>query len=96
MHGLYKPDKDGETPGVTECDGWQKLSEPTASYCMRCGLALYRETAAEIEEESKQDVKEDYPDTDPDNTETVELLDAFDEALDDPGFKRELPNWITD
>jgi hypothetical protein len=33
---------------------------------------------------------------DPEDTETVELLDAFDEALDDPEFKQELLNRITD
>jgi hypothetical protein len=63
---------------------------------MRCGFALDQETAAEIEEQTEQDVKEDYRDTDPSDTETVELLDAFDEALDDPEFKEELLNRITD
>jgi hypothetical protein len=96
MHGLYEPDEDEETPDVVECGRCQELNESNASYCMRCGFALDQETAAEIEEQTEQDVKEDYRDTDPSDTETVELLDAFDEALDDPEFKEELLNRITD
>jgi integrase len=96
MHGLYEPDDDEKTPDVVECDRCQELNEPSASFCMRCGFALDQETAAEIEEQTEQDVKEDYRDTDPSDTETVELLDAFDEALDDPEFKEELLNRITD
>ncbi len=96
MHGLYEPDDDEKTPDVVECDRCQELNEPSASYCMRCGFALDQETAAEVEEQTEQDVKEDYRDTDPSDTETVELLDAFDEALDDPEFKEELLRRITD
>lgn len=96
MHGLYEPDEDEQTPDVVECDRCQELNEPSASYCMRCGFALDQETAAEVEEQTEQDVKEDYRDTDPDDTETVELLDAFDDALDDPEFKQELLNRITE
>jgi hypothetical protein len=81
---------------VVECDRCQEVNEPSASFCMRCGFALDQETAAEIEKQTEQDVKEDYRDTDPSDTETVELLDAFDEALDDPEFKAELLNRITD
>ena len=96
MHGLYEPDEEEETPDIVECDRCQELNEPNASYCMRCGFALDQETAAEIEEQAEQDVKEDYRDTDPEDTETVELLDAFDDALDDPEFKEELLNRITE
>jgi len=96
MHGLYEPDEEEETPDVVECNRCQELNEPSASYCMRCGFALDQETAAEVEEQAEQDVKEDYRDTDPEDTETVELLDAFDEALDDPEFKEELLNRITE
>lgn len=96
MHGLYEPDEEEETPVVIECDRCQELNEPSASYCMRCGFALDQETAAEVEEQTEQDVKEDYRDTDPEDTKTVELLDAFDEALDDPEFKEELLQRITD
>lgn len=96
MHGLYEPDDDEKTPDVVECDRCQELNEPSASFCMRCGFALDQETAAEIEEQTEQDVKEDYRDTDPSDTETVELLDAFDEALDDPEFKEELLQRITE
>ena len=95
-HGLYEPDDDEETPDVIKCNRCQELNEPSASYCMRCGFALDQETAAEIEEQTEQDVKEDYRDIDPEDTETVELLDAFDEALDDPEFKEELLQQITD
>jgi hypothetical protein len=63
---------------------------------MRCGFALEQETATEIEEQTEQDVKEDYRDTDPSDTETVELLDAFDKTLDDSEFKKELLNRITE
>ncbi|MCY4731924.1 tyrosine-type recombinase/integrase [Natronomonas gomsonensis] len=96
MHGLYEPDEEEETPDVVECDRCQELNEPSASYCMRCGFALDQETAAEFEEQAEQDVKEDYRDTEPSDTETVELLDAFDDALDDPEFKEELLKRISD
>lgn len=96
MHGLYEPEDDDDGPDVIECDRCQELNEPSASFCMRCGFALDQETAAEIEEQTEQDVKEDYRDTDPEDTETVELLDAFDSALDDPEFKEELIKRITE
>ena len=96
MHGLYEPEEDEETPDVVECSRCSELNEPSASYCIRCGFALDQETAAEIEEQAEQDVKEDYRDTEPSDTETVELLDAFDEALDDPEFKEELLKRIAD
>jgi hypothetical protein len=62
---------------------------------MRCGFALDQETAAEVEEQTEQGVKQDYRDTDPDDPETVELLDGFDEALGDPEFKEELLSRLT-
>lgn len=63
---------------------------------MQFGFAFDQEPAAEIEEQTEQDRKWDYRNTNPSNTETVELLDGFDEALDDPEFKEELLQRITE
>jgi len=90
MHGLYEPDEEEDTPDVVECPRCQELNEPTAGFCMRCGFALDQETAAELEEQVDEDMKEDYKQIDPDDVESAELIDALGDALEDPEAKAAL------
>jgi hypothetical protein len=96
MHGLYEPDEDEEQPEVVECPRCDELNEPNAAYCMRCGFALDQETAAELEEQTESDLKQDYRDTDPEDTDTMDELDALDEVLDDPEVKALLLEKLND
>lgn len=90
MHGLYEPDEEEQTPDVVECPRCQELNEPNAAFCMRCGFALDQETAAELEDQVDEDMKEDYKNTEPGDTETVEKLDTLDDLLEDPEVKTAL------
>jgi integrase len=90
MHGLYEPDEEEQTPDVVECPRCQELNEPNAAFCMRCGFALDQETAAELEDQVDEDMKEDYKNTEPGDTETVEKLDTLDNLLEDPEVKTAL------
>jgi len=90
MHGLYEPDEEEQTPDVVECPRCQELNEPNAAFCMRCGFALDQETAAELEDKVDEDMKEDYKNTEPGDTETVEKLDTLDDLLEDPEVKTAL------
>ena len=90
LHGLYEPDEEEQTPDVVECPRCQELNEPNAAFCMRCGFALDQETAAELEDKVDEDMKEDYKNTEPGDTETVEKLDTLDDILEDPEVKTAL------
>jgi len=96
MHGLYEPDEDEQEPDVVECPRCQELNESDAAFCMRCGFALDQETAAEFEERVESDVKQDYRDTDPEDTDTLEKLDALDGLLEDPEVKAALLDKLSD
>ncbi len=96
MHGLYEPDEDEQQPEVVECPRCQELNEPDAAFCMRCGFALDQETAAELEEQVEDDMKEDYKGIDPDDVESADLLDALGEALEDPEAKAKLLERLED
>ena len=87
MHGLYDPDEEEDTPDVVDCPRCQELNEPDAAFCMRCGFALDQDAAAELEEQVDSDMKEDYKQIDPEETETAEKLDTLDHLLDDPEVK---------
>ena len=90
LHGLYEPDEEEQTPDVVECPRCQELNEPNAAFCMRCGFALDQETAAELEEQVDEDMKEDYKQIDPDDVESADLIDALGDALEDPEAKAKL------
>lgn len=90
MHGLYEPDEEEQTPDVVKCPRCQELNAPNAAFCMRCGFALDQETAAELEDQVDEDMKEDYKQIDPDDVESADLIDALGDALEDPEAKAKL------
>ena len=90
LHGLYEPDEEEQTPDVVECPRCQELNEPNAAFCMRCGFALDQETAAELEDQVDEDMKEDYKQMDPGDVESADLIDALGDALEDPEAKAKL------
>jgi len=61
----------------------------SAKACPSCG-AVYTPDAKDVHESIEDQVKESYRQTDPDNTETQEKIDALDELLDDPDVKTAL------
>ncbi|MFB6298650.1 MAG: tyrosine-type recombinase/integrase [Halobacteriales archaeon] len=89
LHGIEVERDKTEHIGPIECPrcGYQEKQE--AHFCSRCGQAMRAEAHAEVQD-IRSDVKDDYRDMDPDDTETEELLDAFDEALNDPDFRAKL------
>jgi integrase len=90
LHGFEPEDEDDSGPTVQECWRCEEINEADDRFCGRCGAALDKDAAETIEEQVGGDLKEDYRDVDPDDEETVELLKAFDEALEDPEFKSKL------
>ncbi|MFC7230494.1 tyrosine-type recombinase/integrase [Saliphagus sp. GCM10025308] len=50
LHGLYEPDEDEEETNVVECPRCEELNVPSAAFCMRCGFALDRDVAKEIDQ----------------------------------------------
>jgi len=90
LHGLYEPEDGEEEPDVVECWRCEELNEPADRFCSRCGAALDEDAAQTLEEQVKGDVKQSFRETDPDDTETMEKIDALDELLDDPEVKAAL------
>jgi site-specific recombinase XerD/ribosomal protein L40E len=90
MHGIVEPEEDDEDPEVRKCDRCGELNESDATYCMRCGFAVNQEKAEEVEtkvEDAEADVKDDYKDLDPEDTDAVEKVEVLDSLLDDPDVK---------
>jgi integrase len=57
--------------------------------CSACGT-VFAPDAKEVEDQIDSDMKESYKETDPEDRETQEKLDALDEILDDPEVKSAL------
>lgn len=60
---------------------------PDAKACSRCGM-VFTPDAKAAEDQLQEDVKQAYADTDPDDTEAQEKLEALDELLSDPELRR--------
>lgn len=80
------------TPEV--CPKCGENTPENAKLCPWCGLEFTPEARA-AQEQVQDDLKEDYRDMDPEDAETDELLEAFDELLDDhPEVRAELVEYI--
>lgn len=75
------------TPEV--CPRCGENTPENAKLCPWCGLEFTPEARA-AQEQVQDDLKQDYRDMDPEDAETDELLEALDDALDDPEFRAEL------
>lgn len=79
-----------ESPLTPEtCPTCSKILEPNAKACSRCG-AVFAPDAKAVEDQIDDDVKADYRDTDPEDTDTQEKIDTLDDLLDDPEVKAAL------
>lgn len=86
--GLRDPDEDSPlTPPV--CDRCGEPLEGDWKSCPYCGL-VYSPDAQEVKDKVEDDVKQDYRDTDPEDTGTQDKIDTLDELLDDPEVKAAL------
>ena len=89
LHGLSEPEEDDDGPDVIECPRCEELNESDALFCMRCGFAIGSESA-EIMHTVETDMQDSYRETPPEETETMDKLDALDSLLDDPEVKTAL------
>ena len=60
MYGLVE-EEDEEEPSVVECPRCEELNNPGDKFCARCGFALEREIAEEMEEVRKKATQEANP-----------------------------------
>lgn len=85
--GIRDPEQESSlTPDVCHC------GEPLpagAKACPRCGTA-YTPDAKSTQKQVQQDMKETYKQTDPEDTDTQEKVDALDGLLEDPDVKAAL------
>ena len=72
---------------MIECPRCDKLNEPKATFCMRCGFGLDQEKANEIEQEAETKTKESYKQVDSDDTDAQKKIEQGDQLLDVPDVK---------
>lgn len=84
--GLREPEEDNPlTPPV--CDGCGEPLDGEWKSCPYCGMT-YTPDARDVEEKMQDDMKQDYRETDPSDTDTMDKLDQLDTLLDDPEIKQ--------
>jgi integrase/recombinase XerD len=82
--GIREPDdEEGGRLTPETCRTCGNMLEPDAKACSRCG-AVFTPDAKAAQEAIDDSVKESYKQVDPDDTETVEEIEAVEKALDDP------------
>ena len=82
--GLREPDDEGGSRLSPEtCRTCGNMLPDNARACSRCG-AVFTPDAMSVREEIERDLRDDYRDTEPADAETLELITALDEKLDDP------------
>jgi site-specific recombinase XerD len=62
LHGIVDEEDEEDEPSVTECPRCDELNEPNAAFCRRCGFALDRDMAEEVERLEDQTVEGVEPD----------------------------------
>lgn len=77
-------DRNTLTPKQCSCG---EMVEPTAKACSNCGI-VFTPDARNVEEQMNADVKQDYRETDPSDTDTMDKLEQLDTLLDDPEIKQ--------
>jgi integrase len=88
--GIREPDDDeGGRLTPDTCRTCGNMLDPDAKACSRCG-AVFTPDAKAAQDKIDTDVKQDYRDTDPEDTDTLEKLDTLDDLLEDPEVKAAL------
>lgn len=83
-------EKDAESSFTpNHCDVCNEPLPTEAKACPRCGT-VYTPDAKSLEDDLQQAVKESYKETDPEDSETVEEVEAVEKALDDPDVMNDL------
>ncbi|MFB6217880.1 MAG: tyrosine-type recombinase/integrase [Halobacteriaceae archaeon] len=72
-----------------QCPTCGEILEPNAKACSACG-DVFTLDAKSAEEQIEEDMKQEYRDSDPEDTDKQEKVDALDELLDDPDVKAAL------
>lgn len=85
--GVRDPSEDEGTFTPVACNICGQPLPPNAKACGACGHA-FAPDAHTVREDIESDIKQDYRDTDPEDDETAELVEAFDEFLQDNPEKR--------
>ena len=90
---IREPEEESSlTPEICHCG---EPLPPNAKACPRCGT-VYTPDARSAEEKMAEDVKQDYRETDPADTDTMNKLDQLDNLLDDPEIKQLIHERIDD
>jgi integrase len=88
--GIRDPSDDEGSFTPTACNVCGQPVEPGAKACGHCGNT-FTPDAHSVQEQIDEDIKKDYRDTDPEDTEATTLLDALDEVIqNNPEAKAEL------
>jgi integrase len=77
------------------CDVCREPLPPSAKACPNCGT-VFTPDAKAAEDQLQTDLKQDYAETDPDDTESLAILELVDAATDDPELKRKVIEKIID
>ncbi len=86
--GIREPVEESPlTPEV--CNVCSEPLPPTAKACSNCGN-VFTPDAKQAENQIEQGMKDSYRKVDPDDTETIEKIDALDDLLADPDVKAAL------
>lgn len=88
--GIREPDDEGGSRlSPDTCRTCGNVLPDDAKACPRCG-AVFTPDAKAATDSIEASVKQDYRDTDPEDTETMEKIDTLDELLTDPEVKAAL------
>ncbi|WP_228842415.1 tyrosine-type recombinase/integrase [Halococcus agarilyticus] len=88
--GIREPDdKSGSRLSPGTCRTCGNALPENARACARCGT-VFTPDAQAVENQIETDVKQSYAETEPDNRETMEKVDALDQLLKDPKVKATL------
>ena len=93
--GIREPDEDDGSLTPNICGTCGTRLDPGAKACEACGT-VYAPDAKAVQEQIEDQVKGSYAETDPDDGDTMEKVDAVDELLDDPDVKQALLDRLTD
>ena len=91
-HGEEPEKESGLTP--ESCGTCGEILDPNAKACPNCGDVITPDAKA-AQEQIEDQVKGSYAETDPEDGETMEKVDAVDELLDDPDVKQALLERLT-
>lgn len=94
MHGIEVEEEDTDKIGPVPCPRCGELQKREAVECSKCHQVLRVEAAATLQE-TQSDVKKSFRETPPEDEETGDLIEEFDQALEsDAEFREEVASLL--